>query len=204
MSSLYLEQYLESVESLPSDLRRNFSLMRELDVQTHDDCKKLDADCQAFLEELGKMTSEERKARVKAIQEGFKHAVDLSDQKVALAVQTYETVDKHIRQLDNDLRRFEEDTDDYGRGDSSAKKRGRPSKTTETEHAEDMPVDPNEPTYCLCHQVSYGEMIGCDNPDCQTEWFHFACVNLTEKPKGKWYCPRCQAEMTRLKKLKRK
>jgi hypothetical protein len=30
----------------------------------------------------------------------------------------------------------------------------------------DMPVDPNEPTYCLCHQVSYGEMIGCDNNDC--------------------------------------
>lgn len=29
----------------------------------------------------------------------------------------------------------------------------------------DMPVDPNEPTYCLCHQVSYGEMIGCDNVD---------------------------------------
>ena len=29
----------------------------------------------------------------------------------------------------------------------------------------DMPVDPNEPTYCICRQVSYGEMIGCDNPD---------------------------------------
>ncbi|KTG07151.1 hypothetical protein cypCar_00012987 [Cyprinus carpio] len=55
----------------------------------------------------------------------------------------------------------------------------------------DMPVDPNEPTYCLCHQVSYGEMIGCDNPDCPIEWFHFACVDLTTKPKGKWFCPRC-------------
>lgn len=32
----------------------------------------------------------------------------------------------------------------------------------------DMPVDPNEPTYCLCNQVSYGEMIGCDNPDVST------------------------------------
>ena len=32
----------------------------------------------------------------------------------------------------------------------------------------DMPVDPNEPTYCLCHQVSYGEMIGCDNQDVST------------------------------------
>ncbi len=58
----------------------------------------------------------------------------------------------------------------------------------------DMPVDPNEPTYCLCHQVSYGEMVGCDNSDCPIEWFHFACVNLTSKPKGKWYCPRCIEE----------
>lgn len=55
----------------------------------------------------------------------------------------------------------------------------------------DMPVDPNEPTYCLCHQVSYGEMIGCDNPDCPIEWFHFACVGLTIKPRGKWYCYGC-------------
>ena len=27
------------------------------------------------------------------------------------------------------------------------------------------PLDPNEPTYCLCQQVSFGEMIGCDNDD---------------------------------------
>merc|ERR1712058_167154 len=48
----------------------------------------------------------------------------------------------------------------------------------------DMPVDPNEPTYCLCQQVSYGEMIGCDNQDCPIEWFHFPCMALTAKPKG--------------------
>lgn len=29
----------------------------------------------------------------------------------------------------------------------------------------DLPVDPNEPTYCFCNQVSYGDMIACDNPD---------------------------------------
>ena len=55
----------------------------------------------------------------------------------------------------------------------------------------DMPVDPNEPTYCLCQQVSYGEMIGCDNQDCPIEWFHFPCMALQTKPKGKWYCPKC-------------
>lgn len=37
----------------------------------------------------------------------------------------------------------------------------------------DMPVDPNEPTYCLCHQVSYGEMIGCDNTDVSLAASHY-------------------------------
>jgi hypothetical protein len=27
----------------------------------------------------------------------------------------------------------------------------------------EMTVDPNEPTYCICKQVSFGEMIACDN-----------------------------------------
>ena len=47
-------------------------------------------------------------------------------------------------------------------------------------------IDPDEPTYCLCDQVSYGEMIGCDNDLCPIEWFHFTCVQLSSKPKGKW------------------
>ena len=55
----------------------------------------------------------------------------------------------------------------------------------------EMPIDPNEPTYCICQDVSWGEMIGCDNNDCPIEWFHFGCMGLTSKPKGKWYCPKC-------------
>ena len=56
-------------------------------------------------------------------------------------------------------------------------------------------VDPNEPRYCLCNQVSYGEMICCDNPSCSIEWFHYGCVGITEAPRGKWYCPQCVAQM---------
>ena len=32
-------------------------------------------------------------------------------------------------------------------------------------------VDPNEPRYCLCNDVSYGEMVGCDNEDVSTLFF---------------------------------
>lgn len=49
--------------------------------------------------------------------------------------------------------------------------------------------DPNEPRYCICNQVSYGEMVACDNAECPLEWFHYPCVGITTSPKGKWYCP---------------
>ena len=39
-----------------------------------------------------------------------------------------------------------------------------------------------EPTYCFCNNVSYGDMIACDNENCPFEWFHFPCVGVTEKP----------------------
>ena len=54
-------------------------------------------------------------------------------------------------------------------------------------------ADPNEPVYCTCRRVSFGQMVGCDNDDCLTEWFHFGCVGLTEEP-SKWYCPDCTAK----------
>ncbi|XP_056632425.1 inhibitor of growth protein 3-like isoform X1 [Diorhabda sublineata] len=57
--------------------------------------------------------------------------------------------------------------------------------------------DPNEPRYCLCNQVSYGDMVACDNQDCPSEWFHYPCVGITAPPKGKWYCPQCTASMKR-------
>ncbi|CAN0554378.1 unnamed protein product, partial [Ectocarpus sp. 8 AP-2014] len=37
----------------------------------------------------------------------------------------------------------------------------------------------NEPVYCVCRQVGWGDMIGCDNEDCEHgEWFHYHCVGL--------------------------
>lgn len=40
----------------------------------------------------------------------------------------------------------------------------------------DLPVDPNEPTYCFCNQVSYGEMVACDNPN--VSYQHFMTLDL--------------------------
>ena len=39
-----------------------------------------------------------------------------------------------------------------------------------------------EPRYCYCNEVSYGNMVGCDAEDCPREWFHLDCVGLNKPP----------------------
>ena len=80
---------------------------------------------------------------------------------------------------------------DTGEFDSVSPKRSRGSRTEPPSTKVKSPN--NEPVYCICNQVSFGEMIGCDNPDCEVEWFHYPCVGLDAPPPGKWFCPDCQA-----------
>jgi len=237
--TLYLEHYLDSLEDLPSQLRQNFYNMRELDVQNREIMIDIDSASDEYLRKVRDLSPGKRKAEMEKIQKMFKKSKETADEKVQLAIQTYELVDKHIRRLDNDLAKFESEMKEKGRlsqteseeeveddeiskknnkkklkdgkkkkggkqDDDKKKKKQKGSKADQAttpsnmgilgvpQEIIDMPVDPNEPTYCLCQQVSYGEMIGCDNQECPIEWFHFGCMGLTTKPKGKWYCPKCQ------------
>ncbi|KAF3025691.1 hypothetical protein E8E14_014019 [Neopestalotiopsis sp. 37M] len=58
-------------------------------------------------------------------------------------------------------------------------------------------IDANEPRYCYCNNVSYGEMVACDAVDCEKEWFHLGCVGLRSAPSSstKWYCDNCKNRM---------
>ena len=49
------------------------------------------------------------------IQKMFKKAKEFGDEKVSIAIQTYEMVDKHIRRLDGDLAKFEAEMREKGR-----------------------------------------------------------------------------------------
>lgn len=49
-----------------------------------------------------------------------------------------------------------------------------------------------EPIYCKCRREAFGDMVGCDDPECPYEWYHIECVGITVAPKGKWLCPLCR------------
>lgn len=40
----------------------------------------------------------------------------------------------------------------------------------------DFFYDPKEPQYCYCGGASFGEMVACENPYCEKEWFHTSCI----------------------------
>ncbi|KAI1171334.1 hypothetical protein F4777DRAFT_565881 [Nemania sp. FL0916] len=64
-------------------------------------------------------------------------------------------------------------------------------------------VEADEPLYCYCNGVSYGEMVACDADDCEREWFHLDCVGLKEAPPSnlKWYCDNCKDRIKTGKKV---
>lgn len=160
-------------------------------------------------------TKASRLALLNAISQASADALRASDEKVGLAVAAYDWVDRHIRRLDSDLQKSENSLllglragTEASRGLQDAlgvtqkPDEARTHATSqlvdpsETDAASDgfmgdMAVDPNEPRYCYCNQVSFGDMIACDNEDCPREWFHYHCVGLHQPPKGRWFCLFC-------------
>ncbi|KAJ7693648.1 hypothetical protein B0H17DRAFT_1059382 [Mycena rosella] len=77
-------------------------------------------------------------------------------------------------------------------------KRSRLSRQIHPREDVDMDADADEDgegedenLYCFCQKQSYGDMIACDNDNCQYEWFHLSCVQLTQPTPEKWYCRDC-------------
>jgi len=42
----------------------------------------------------------------------------------------------------------------------------------------DADMDQDASPYCICHGPSYGEMIGCDNDNCEIEWVSPASIHF--------------------------
>ncbi|WAQ98683.1 ING1-like protein [Mya arenaria] len=213
-SATYLENYLETMDNLPDDLQRIVTQLRELDIQCRTILKDTEQHKETYLrEESGQV---KKKAFI-AIKRALVRCQEIGDEKLHLLTLINEFIENRQRQLEQDrenLGNFFDPTSSSAsvkdhdkeeiipqppvvnniKEDKPKKKKKRKTKKDKEQSPIDPPIDPDEPTYCLCQQVSYGEMIGCDNDACAIEWFHFNCVGLTSKPKGKWYCPKCRGD----------
>nr|KJB28065.1 hypothetical protein B456_005G039000 [Gossypium raimondii] len=227
--SFFIDEFQADLEALPNILQKKYALMRDLDKSLQEIVRQNEQRCEQEIEDMkrglraGNITPDTSLLRFseEALDEQ-KHSVRIADEKVALAIQAY---DLYLKKSGEELRRERENTatasptqtpdgttksgrsGESGRGGRKKTRLATAAAATEVAASAanptgvelDLPVDPNEPTYCLCNQVSYGEMVACDNPNCKIEWFHFGCVGLKEQPKGKWYCPDCATVKNRRK-----
>ncbi|KAK4230499.1 hypothetical protein QBC38DRAFT_28929 [Podospora fimiseda] len=76
---------------------------------------------------------------------------------------------------------------------------GHHSRLRADDYDDAMDVDDDDAgddrKYCSCQNVSFGNMVACDNEKCPYEWFHWGCVGLKSEPNGTWYCPDCSESM---------
>ncbi|KAI8099041.1 uncharacterized protein BX664DRAFT_354522 [Halteromyces radiatus] len=245
-SGRYLQEYIQSLENLPSEINYHWAeiqnreeqgknLERRVHTQQHDLTKLHRQWFHQELEKREKILKHEPNI-IKRVQRDYDKLEDLASERIQLAENALRLVDRHLERLGHDLdlldklnpefqapqtpsimdirrngvEELEEEEEEEEEDDEEAyfaammanrqKKRKKKEARDGEEHAE-------EPLYCYCRQVSYGEMVGCDGEHCPYEWFHMECTGLDAPPKGAWYCDECQSEAgnaRKLKKMKRK
>ena len=62
-----------------------------------------------FLQDGPTLTPKEKTTRLTALSKLFQDAAKFSEGKVKVAIDTYDIVEKHVRRLDDDLRKFEDE-----------------------------------------------------------------------------------------------
>lgn len=160
---------------------------------------------------------------LRAIREDQRQVYYYSQEKIAAMKEVQDLVAGYTAKLDLEIDKFERelgtkapesDAYDYDHGNrtkvekkSSAKSshdapslKRPPERRLQTPSVKKQHTEETQQAaelFCFCRQVSFGEMIGCDHDSCRLEWFHFQCVGLTRKPKGKWYCDECKIKIER-------
>ncbi|GAU30467.1 hypothetical protein TSUD_18470 [Trifolium subterraneum] len=112
----FLEEFQANLDSLPNILHKKYALLRDLDKSLQDNQRQNEQRCEQEIEDIrrgvrsGNITPDTSVIRFsdEALDEQ-KHSIRIADEKVGLAVQAYDLVDTHIQQLDQYLKKFDEE-----------------------------------------------------------------------------------------------
>jgi hypothetical protein len=179
MPSAYLEEYLDTLTAIPQQVQHSLSKLAELDCYVTDGRTRLATALQALNDSPA---SPEARSEVQA---ALLRDIEQCAEKRAVADSLLESLERYLQQLEDDLEGFQ---DDLKTAHTDIDSNGPPkrSKTTTTTTATEEKREE-----CVCGGKGRGEMVGCENPDCPSEWFHLQCVGLSKVPAGKWFCPEC-------------
>ncbi|KAI8973039.1 hypothetical protein BDB01DRAFT_450314 [Pilobolus umbonatus] len=225
------EDYVESLQNLPSEIDQNMHELRRMDEEFQIEYREIYTKHRRAYNKQHKLNNYHKSntfnltsSRLQ-LEKDYRLAVQKQDQKIDLTKRMYDLVSRHIERIDSQMAKSDISEADWmgaRKGDSwkmedLLRKRASPHHESVRKrilHSSrpnpalggllpELEIDPNEPKYCYCNQVSFGDMVACDGENCEKEWFHYACVGLSEPPVGKWYCQDCAKDEVYRKKIKR-
>lgn len=191
--SSYVEQAVENCK-LTDISSEALSVVEKTDMLVQRLSRRIDQE----LKEICDTGNDSKRRRVTVMRRVLE---DLADKKTTVALRSYDLLDQHIQLVDKEIKLLEmsirlhgtevmSQVDSVPVKSSAGRRKGDQSVNRAQELLQTV-VDPNEPVYCFCRQVAFGNMVACDNEECAIEWFHCSCVNLTKMPKNEWLCPTC-------------
>ncbi|ODV91735.1 hypothetical protein CANCADRAFT_75175 [Tortispora caseinolytica NRRL Y-17796] len=258
----------ETAANLPAEIAHIMEELASKDVAQFTAYKRAeqrDAQIHKFIRTHGSLADNPKEASsYPKIEADLKAAIEMQDSKIELAQKAKVLISKHVKRIDDEIRKLQNDGVLSGEPISFAtpdellseldmddsptpasrrlvspavsetpkptKKLGpRTKRTTDIDKVpgmierrtpygassttaggdtsrvkagDDEDEEKDAQVYCVCQQVSYGDMIACDNPDCYFEWFHYGCVGLKAPPQGIWYCPSCSATQSQARRRK--
>ncbi|TPX63219.1 hypothetical protein SpCBS45565_g06790 [Spizellomyces sp. 'palustris'] len=209
-----LTEYLESISNLPSELSFNMSVLRSLDEQFHAVVESMRHNARSYAAIMKMRRSatatgggpviigadKDARGALMGYRSDYRDALEKAEQKVDTSQRVLDQFNAHFNRLEKAISRLEHQQQ-YSQSSNSTRSRKRPTPSTPAPDAmsrksrrkleSSSSSDEDQILYCICRQISYGDMVGCDNPSCPIEWFHYSCVGLVTPPKGKWYCSTC-------------
>merc|ERR1711971_538283 len=113
---LYLEDYLEMIEHLPSELRDRFFDMREMDLSVQSRVDSLADRQKTFFGSCRELKATDREEEFEKIREEYKKVVEDANEKVQISEECYSLVDRYLRKLDEELLKFKCELEADNRG----------------------------------------------------------------------------------------
>ena len=118
--SYYLEDYLDRIEGLPYELQQNFTYMKQKDERFEELREKVSAKYHAYWKGTkrgpGPKTTngEDPDMLMQEIKNDTRQATEIIDDKLAVANQTFDMLDQHIKRLDGEIKKFEKNLEAQG------------------------------------------------------------------------------------------
>lgn len=127
----------------------------------------------------------------------------MSLEKVKVSEQLHEVVSESLQKIDGELGRLRTEQKKSGQPEDDREERENALKKKKQKYEQkqlqknfpsdrEWQYDRAEPKYCYCGTPSHGEMVECEAPFCEREWFHRNCIDDKVLPE-QWFCKNCKS-----------